>query len=434
MAALDSVPLHQNTILCGDFNARLFTFTGDTASNARGTQFKTWLEDREMSVLNATLAYGLPTFRRMMQDVEHTSIIDLFITNNLNILQRPAITIYSDLTMGSDHCLSSFTFDLDLDVNDTNDPQTVNPRRTWKLSKLREADVCVEYVRQFKIKADPIHDTLSKVCRRLTDCPATAVSPNFDAIHNILCSTIYSALDSTVGNKPQRAPHHKKYWTTELQTSADYRAQCYKKWRRSTGLDKLVTWKNYISSNAKFRYQILVAKRLSWRDYCRSLTDDYTKAMSQIKYQKRKREQSSTFSHPEGPEKAANIMANHLEKVYDGQYLPEPHRVLDFVSSELPFVDTTDNPRFDPTTVEVYIDCLPKRKAPGIDHLRAEMLIPIKEPLSRIISLLFELCWSWSTVPTAWRHAQVFPIHKKGDPSGPANFRPISSRYSPRRF
>lgn len=69
---------------------------------------------------------------------------------------------------------------------------------------------------------------------------------------------------------------------------------------------------------------------------------------------------------------------------------------------------------------------LPRRKAPGIDHLRDEMLIPIKGQLSHILSLFFELCWSWSTVPSFWRHAQVFPIHKKGDPNDPANFRPIS--------
>jgi hypothetical protein len=426
-AALDSVPLHENTILCGDFNARLFNLTGDTASNPRGTQFKSWFEDRDLSVLNATLANGIPTFRRMMQDVEHTSIIDLFITNNLTILQRPAITIYSDLTMGSDHCLCSFTFDLDIDANATADPKTGNPRKTWKLSKLRETDVCTEYVRLFTDNSKLLLDSLTSEYENLISNPDTVTRPNIDNINDQLCDTIYSTLDSIVGSKPQRAPHHKKYWTVALQESADYRAQCYKHWRRSKGLDKLVSWTKYIASNAKFRYQILVAKRLSWRDYCRSLEADYSKAVSQIKYQKRKREQSSTFSHPDGPEKAATIMANHLEQVYDGQYLPEPHRVLDFVSSDLPFVNAAEESRtLKPETIEVYIDHLPKRKAPGVDHLRAEMLLPIKVPLSRILSLMFKFCWSWSYVPSSWRHAQVFPIHKKGDHLDPANFRPIS--------
>lgn len=35
MAILDSVPLQEDTILCGDFNARLFHVTGDKISNAR---------------------------------------------------------------------------------------------------------------------------------------------------------------------------------------------------------------------------------------------------------------------------------------------------------------------------------------------------------------------------------------------------------------
>jgi hypothetical protein len=446
-AALDSIPLDRNTILCGDFNARLSSLTGDTDSNPRGTQFKPWFEDRDLEVLNATLAYGIPTFTRMMKDVEHTSIIDLFITNNLTILQRPAIDIYSDLTMGSDHCLLSLTFDLELDNNAPIDPAALPPRRTWKLSKLNDPKVCAEYARVFTERSKDLLDSVALAHQDLIDYPGSSVSPDFDDINAKLCSAIYSSLDSSVGNKPKKAAHHAKYWTEELQATADFRNTCYKQWRRSSGIDKIVTWTKYIAANAKFRYQILVAKRLSWRDYCRSLEVDFNKAISQVKFGKRRREQSGTFSHVDGPGTAAKIMADHLEKVYDGQYLPASHSTIDFISSELPFVDsstctnddTSDSTNiitaidsstsaaiFATSNIESYIGCLPRRKAPGIDHLRAEMLVPITAPLARILSVIFQLCWSWSTVPTFWRHAQVFPIHKKGDATDPANFRPIS--------
>ncbi|KAG1301753.1 hypothetical protein G6F64_011523 [Rhizopus arrhizus] len=69
---------------------------------------------------------------------------------------------------------------------------------------------------------------------------------------------------------------------------------------------------------------------------------------------------------------------------------------------------------------------LSRRKAPGCDHLRTEMLLPIADDLVPVLTLLFRLCWIWSAVPAAWCTAQVVPIYKKGDPLQPANYRPIS--------
>ncbi|KAG0971598.1 hypothetical protein G6F28_014258 [Rhizopus arrhizus] len=69
---------------------------------------------------------------------------------------------------------------------------------------------------------------------------------------------------------------------------------------------------------------------------------------------------------------------------------------------------------------------LPLRKAPGPDHLRTEMLLPIKSVLAPLLSLLFCICYQWSYTPSLWRQAQVVPIHKKGDPTSPGNYRPIS--------
>ncbi|KAG1445310.1 hypothetical protein G6F56_009960 [Rhizopus delemar] len=54
------------------------------------------------------------------------------------------------------------------------------------------------------------------------------------------------------------------------------------------------------------------------------------------------------------------------------------------------------------------------------------MLKPISTELSHLLSWFFTLCSQWSYVPSQWRHAQVFPIFKKGDSSLPSNYRPIS--------
>jgi hypothetical protein len=73
-----------------------------------------------------------------------------------------------------------------------------------------------------------------------------------------------------------------------------------------------------------------------------------------------------------------------------------------------------------------HIKKLPNRKAPGPDHIKAEMLKAVAELLAPVLSLLFLVCFQWSYTPLIWRQAQVFPIFKKGDADDPANYRPIS--------
>ncbi|KAG1610169.1 hypothetical protein G6F44_013579 [Rhizopus delemar] len=64
------------------------------------------------------------------------------------------------------------------------------------------------------------------------------------------------------------------------------------------------------------------AKRLSWQAFCKSLESDFTKAISKVKQLKRRHQSSASFSHPDGPSKAVEVMASHLASVFDGSLLP----------------------------------------------------------------------------------------------------------------
>ncbi|KAG1166508.1 hypothetical protein G6F35_018149 [Rhizopus arrhizus] len=61
-SVLVSLPLTDDTIICGDLNARLGALTGDSVANARGSVLLRWCEEHALSVLNSTLAPGVPTF------------------------------------------------------------------------------------------------------------------------------------------------------------------------------------------------------------------------------------------------------------------------------------------------------------------------------------------------------------------------------------
>ncbi|KAG1442291.1 hypothetical protein G6F56_011126 [Rhizopus delemar] len=244
----------------------------------------------------------------------------------------------------------------------------------------------------------------------------------------------------------------------------------YRRWRRASGIDKIFWWNKHQQANTSFRQAVATAKRLSWQAFCKSLESDFTKATAKVKQLKRRHQSSASFSHPNGPSKAVEVMATHLASVYDGSLLPSTRPPLllnpstplslgsfgpspsglspsgptlhgtspsgSLPSGSTPLSSTShgstpstsifNNSPFAPFTIYNYIGQLPTRKAPGTDHIKAEMLKPISTELSHLLSWFFSLCCQWSYVPSLWRHAQVFPIFKKGDSSLPSNYRPIS--------
>ncbi|KAG1435270.1 hypothetical protein G6F56_014030 [Rhizopus delemar] len=108
MSILSSIPSLPNTFICGDFNARLGDLTGDALVSPRGAAITRWLADRSLTVLNGSLAHGVPTWVGFRDDREMHSIIDLFLTNTS--LMSPQINVASDLSLGSDHRLLTLCF------------------------------------------------------------------------------------------------------------------------------------------------------------------------------------------------------------------------------------------------------------------------------------------------------------------------------------
>ena len=427
LSVLSSLPLTRDTILCGDFNARLGSITGDSITNTRGVALKPWLDEYNFSVLNAALAYGVNTFSAFRREQELTSIIDLFLTNlTESSLLNAQLVVESDLSLGSDHRLMSLTFEYVPPSSDTvaSGDSGMAPRRQWKLSKLNKIKPLGLYQRSFRSLVAPLVGTLAG----LVSAPP-GVRPDIDALNDSLNQCLYESLDSSVGVKGGRPGHWKKYWTQELQEAAGHRDRCYSKWRHSFGIDKVEKWHHFRVAHKHFRSLVQAAKRRSWKQFCVVLESNFSKATAAIKRIKRNRESSATYSHPDGPAASVSTMGAHLASVYDGSLLAtasRPAAPSAVVDLELPFCVSADSSLFDVDTLVSHIKRLPTHKAPGPDHIKAEMLKSLVTDIAPVLSLLFTLCYQWCYTPSLWRQAQVFPIYKKGDASDPSNFRPIS--------
>ncbi|OAD66178.1 hypothetical protein PHYBLDRAFT_175473 [Phycomyces blakesleeanus NRRL 1555(-)] len=159
---LSAIPLTDDTIICGDFNARLGSVTGDYASNLHGVALEQWLEKQSLTVLNGVLSPCTPTYISFHNEVEISSIIDLFITN-INFA-NPSLHIATELSLGSDHQLLSLSFTYDLQHSPPAPPPM---HQTWNLSCLYEEDVRSLYVTTFVTKSASILITLQDLVQNL---------------------------------------------------------------------------------------------------------------------------------------------------------------------------------------------------------------------------------------------------------------------------
>ena len=65
-------------------------------------------------------------------------------------------------------------------------------------------------------------------------------------------------------------------------------------------------------------------------------------------------------------------------------------------------------------------------KATGPDGIGPKLLYEAGRAIVPSLTKLLNLCFSSSKVPQMWKHANVMPLFKKGDPSELNNYRPVS--------
>lgn len=176
--------------------------------------------------------------------------------------------------------------------------------------------------------------------------------------------------------------------------------------------------------------QIFSSKKQAplFQKFCEKLsTSEFSKASNKLKNIKRSKAHvfSNVFQHIDGRQAGVNSITTSWQDTYDGKYInPDIEQVPVAMPPCYEGFDTTI--LFDIDDVTHAIKCLPTSKAPGFDHIKSEMLKPIIDLISPILHQLFSLCWKYALIPSAFNHAQVIPIYKKGPVNDPKNHRLIS--------
>ncbi|KAG2222789.1 hypothetical protein INT45_011599, partial [Circinella minor] len=410
----NSLSVDLYTIFLGDLNSRLGSFTGDTRTNNRNHALSTWISTNDLTLWNAELAFGEPTYSVVKNNGHlYQSIIDFFISMQDHVLD-PRMKIHTGLGL-SDHHLCELSF---VPVKLSQLPAATAPRRTWRLQRLKDPEVLERYTDRIREAIGPLKEDIQNT---LQD---NDLQPSADVVEvhvTRLNELIYDTLDKSVGRTCPQSDTHRWFWNDTLQQLADRRQKFHKQWllRLRNNLERITAHRDYIMACTTFKKAVRAARKQSWNDFCQKLHADPSEMTAVVKRIRLRNRTNVTLTLPQGPEQAANNVADHLERVFGGS-------VSARLSPESNFPRETEN-CWTWIDIELAIAELPNRKAPGMDHIKAEMLKPVASNFAPLLDKLFTLCWRWSWTPTLWRTAQVVSIYKnKGSSSDPANYRPIS--------
>ncbi|KAG2191387.1 hypothetical protein INT47_013269 [Mucor saturninus] len=388
---------------------------GDSRTTTRGTCLLQWMHQFDVICLNQVHAYGIPTFIKHMQTHIATSIIDLFLTDDFNLPSMPVI--HSSLSLQSPHKAVS----IDLSFLDITPETHPHPRRIWNLSRLKEPDTLTLLNNTIQLFLHPFQQHI----RHLLHDP-NANHPNINDLVDQFNKHLYLALDLTVGSKQPINKQKSWFWTPALQSLVDQRERTHRTLQKTTGLHRPHILNKYNTIKQQLKTAIQRRKNETWRDFTHTLSSQpYHLTLRAIKAMRNKRRSSPTYTSPKGPTHAANEMAQQLATTFDGSI--RNHNITNkYNALPTPLDPNTFPSPFTIDTVQAALTKLPSRKAPGPDHLKAEILQATATTILPTLCTLFSLCWYWSTIPSIWCQAQVVPIYKKGNPNDPANYRPIS--------
>ncbi|KAI9494027.1 hypothetical protein BDB00DRAFT_762706, partial [Zychaea mexicana] len=249
--------------------------------------------------------------------------MDFFLSTHHCI--NPRLEIRSDLSLDSYHKLLHFSFTLEPTTNPVNN--LAHQRRLWKLSKLKDTNTRQRYLATFTDNIQSLStEAQHHVSRILDPTPDSHASGDertqteiIEHLTSQFYDKLYTTMDDTLGATPGGQHRRDSFWTAELQRLNDHRELCYRKWRRAIGMNKLTWWIRHQEARARVRRAISKRSRETWLMFCNKLeSDDYRKTTASIKKIRQRRTIQPTFSHPEGPQAAAETMATHLESVFDG--------------------------------------------------------------------------------------------------------------------
>ena len=245
-----------------------------------------------------------------------------------------------------------------------------------------------------------------------------------DKVYELFRKSLFDIRDNCVPSYKKCAQTSAPQWMNKsLKTAISKQRTMYnimKKYPSEYNMNryKISRRKNrYFSRQAKKSYfNRLLYKPLScgnskpFYKYLRSCRDNKANIIPHLKHD------NKLITTPNGKANCLNDYFNSVFTIDDGaNFSPNPPKNV----SNKNLVITEDG-------VYKLLQELDVNKSCGPDGVTGHMLKTFSSIISPILTKLFSYSLETASVPSVWKLARVYPIHKKGSKQTPSNYRPIS--------
>ena len=341
------------------------------------------------SFMQAILTAGL--HQHVLSPTRHANILDLVLTNEEHMASD--ISINSGLGR-SDHF--SVAFRLDCYTDPTTD--TAHPKRNFRLANWP------------KIK----------------DHVALLTPADYDDTTHTLWSQIRNVITSAIND-------HVPFFRPRVQRTKPVWADAVVMRTLSTQTTKLRSYqrsglyqdlRQYQASSELVHTETIRAKRAFERQLAFNIKDDTKSFWSYVKSKQATRPQVGPILAPDGSHVSDDPgMAGLLSDFFASVYTREDPVVPIFARRGRASIESV---HFTEDSVKRQLLRVKRHAAAGPDEIPNELLFNCADPMSSILTSLFNLSMQRSEVPTDWLKANVTAIFKKGTRSSCENYRPIS--------
>lgn len=391
-----------NIIVAGDCNARHSLWDKDSDSNhetARGEKFLDFIFRSGLVLCNR--ADCPPTF----QSTRGQSRIDITLVSSALRSVTDTWKVHTDTA--SDHNYISYS------LEDAKVPtQSSGFRLTTKgLAKL---------ARSIGESKKDLQELVNKIDSR--DSLEEAVGKLTSEIQGLGAKFLKS------GNSQNKNP----WWDNELRMLRSKTRALRKRYQRTDIAEEKGVWRTrYNRCKAIFKRKIVEKKRKSWDKYCEESAKTnvwglpYKIAAEKVF----KPVQLNRVRRPDGQltadsEDTINAIVDALFPKDDWTLDTREQRQIRNNTGK--YTSSTNDPPFTRTEIGEVIKSLCKKKAPGLDGIKMEMIRTIHGKLPGLLVTLMNKCLSLSHFPRPWKVAKLILFNKQGKPpEEPRSYRPI---------
>ena len=170
----------------------------------------------------------------------------------------------------------------------------------------------------------------------------------------------------------------------------------------------------------------IIAKLRSVHDaYCSHLFDssNHKRFWSYIKKLRRNHSNITTLCVHDKILTSSSDKANALNQQFLSVFTQENSDIPTLPSNQYP---DTDNIDFTSNGIKCILENLDSSKSADPDSIPTRILKLCATEISPILQIILSQSFKEGILPSDWLQGNVIPIYKKGDPTVPANYRPIS--------